>query len=305
MAKGLAGGVPIGALLTFGPQVSGLLTAGQHGSTFGGNPLACAAGLATIGVIEGEGLRAHAAALGTYLVERVMALGHPAHHRRPRTRPAARDPAHRAGRGFRRGRAHWTPASSSTRLRPTRYGSPRRWSSRRHAARHLHRRVARHPRRCGLMLGTSRTARQARVSQLLEGAADPLPGRAARAARGGRHRRHPGHALTRPGRARGRQGAPRRVARLRHPGGRRAAPGERHASARLRAHRRGAARHCRRARRTSSCCARRQGRRSTSPRPSTSLIFRTCWARSPGTTPSCSSQRVRPAGPGWLATCSP
>ncbi|MGB8383878.1 MAG: acetylornithine transaminase [Dermatophilaceae bacterium] len=78
MAKGLAGGVPIGALLTFGPQVSGLLTAGQHGSTFGGNPLACAAGLATIGVIEGEGLRAHAAALGTYLVERVMALGHPA-----------------------------------------------------------------------------------------------------------------------------------------------------------------------------------------------------------------------------------
>ena len=78
MAKGLAGGVPIGALLTFGPQVSGLLTAGQHGSTFGGNPLACAAGLATIGVIEGEGLRDHAAALGTYLVERVMALGHPA-----------------------------------------------------------------------------------------------------------------------------------------------------------------------------------------------------------------------------------
>ena len=77
MAKGLAGGVPIGALLTFGPQVSGLLTAGQHGSTFGGNPLACAAGLATIGVIEGEGLRDHAAALGTYLAERVMALGHP------------------------------------------------------------------------------------------------------------------------------------------------------------------------------------------------------------------------------------
>ncbi len=77
MAKGLAGGVPIGALLTFGPQVSGLLTAGQHGSTFGGNPLACAAGLATIGVIESDGLRAHAAELGRRLVQRVRALQHP------------------------------------------------------------------------------------------------------------------------------------------------------------------------------------------------------------------------------------
>ncbi len=77
MAKGLAGGVPIGALLTFGPQVSGLLTAGQHGSTFGGNPLACAAGLATIGVIESEGLRAHAVEVGARLAHRVTALHHP------------------------------------------------------------------------------------------------------------------------------------------------------------------------------------------------------------------------------------
>ena len=40
LAKGLAGGVPVGALVTYGPAVTGLLTGGQHGSTFGGNPLA-------------------------------------------------------------------------------------------------------------------------------------------------------------------------------------------------------------------------------------------------------------------------
>ncbi|MFD1211591.1 acetylornithine transaminase, partial [Arthrobacter sp. GCM10027362] len=43
LAKGLGGGFPIGALVTFGAEVSGLLTAGQHGTTFGGNPLATAA----------------------------------------------------------------------------------------------------------------------------------------------------------------------------------------------------------------------------------------------------------------------
>ncbi|TFI23944.1 aminotransferase class III-fold pyridoxal phosphate-dependent enzyme, partial [Micrococcus endophyticus] len=39
LAKGLGGGVPIGALVCVGPEVSGLLSAGQHGTTFGGNPL--------------------------------------------------------------------------------------------------------------------------------------------------------------------------------------------------------------------------------------------------------------------------
>ncbi len=77
MAKGLAGGVPIGALLTFGAEVTGLLQPGQHGSTFGGNPLACAAGLATISVIEAEGLLAHASTMGEHLAERVAALRHP------------------------------------------------------------------------------------------------------------------------------------------------------------------------------------------------------------------------------------
>ncbi|MEO8517885.1 MAG: acetylornithine transaminase [Dermatophilaceae bacterium] len=77
VAKGLAGGVPIGALLTFGPEVSGLLTAGQHGSTFGGNPLAAAAGLAVLTTIEKDGLLEHATRVGGYLADSVMALGHP------------------------------------------------------------------------------------------------------------------------------------------------------------------------------------------------------------------------------------
>jgi acetylornithine aminotransferase len=59
LAKGLGGGVPIGALVTFGPDVTGLLTAGQHGTTFGGNPLACAAGLAVLDTIERDGLLNH------------------------------------------------------------------------------------------------------------------------------------------------------------------------------------------------------------------------------------------------------
>ena len=59
LAKGLGGGVPIGALVTFGPEVTGMLAAGQHGTTFGGNPLACAAGLAVLDTIERDGLLEH------------------------------------------------------------------------------------------------------------------------------------------------------------------------------------------------------------------------------------------------------
>jgi acetylornithine/N-succinyldiaminopimelate aminotransferase len=77
LAKGLGGGVPIGALMTFGPEVSGLLTAGQHGTTFGGNPLAAAAGLAVLGAIEDEGLLAHAVTAGEHLERAVAALDDP------------------------------------------------------------------------------------------------------------------------------------------------------------------------------------------------------------------------------------
>lgn len=54
MAKGLAGGIPIGACLTT-EKCSGVLTAGTHGSTFGGNPIACAGGIAVVERLESDG----------------------------------------------------------------------------------------------------------------------------------------------------------------------------------------------------------------------------------------------------------
>ncbi len=63
LAKGLGSGVPIGACLAAGKAV-GVFGAGNHGSTFGGNPLACTAALTTLQVIEQDGLLARAAALG-------------------------------------------------------------------------------------------------------------------------------------------------------------------------------------------------------------------------------------------------
>ncbi|NHN57390.1 acetylornithine transaminase [Calidifontibacter sp. DB0510] len=77
VAKGLGGGVPIGALITFGEHTSGLLTAGQHGTTFGGNPLACAAGLAVLDTIEADGLLEHVGAVGDAFAARVTEAGIP------------------------------------------------------------------------------------------------------------------------------------------------------------------------------------------------------------------------------------
>jgi acetylornithine aminotransferase len=67
LAKGLGGGFPVGALLTFGPETSALLTAGQHGTTFGGNPVATAAALATLHVLENQDILAHVRNLGEHL----------------------------------------------------------------------------------------------------------------------------------------------------------------------------------------------------------------------------------------------
>ncbi|MFV0464114.1 MAG: acetylornithine transaminase [Nostocoides sp.] len=77
LAKGLAGGVPIGATITYGPQVSALLGPSQHGSTFGGNPLAATAALAVLDTIETSGLLTHATETGERLAARVMELRHP------------------------------------------------------------------------------------------------------------------------------------------------------------------------------------------------------------------------------------
>ena len=67
LAKGLGGGFPIGALVTFGPDVSALLSAGQHGTTFGGNPVATAAALATLHVLENQQVLAHVREVGEHL----------------------------------------------------------------------------------------------------------------------------------------------------------------------------------------------------------------------------------------------
>ena len=67
LAKGLGGGFPIGALITYGPETSSLLAAGQHGTTFGGNPVATAAALAPQHAIESQHVLANAAAVGQYL----------------------------------------------------------------------------------------------------------------------------------------------------------------------------------------------------------------------------------------------
>ncbi|MDY6981199.1 MAG: aspartate aminotransferase family protein [Pseudomonadota bacterium] len=70
LAKGLGNGVPIGACLARG-QAAGLFQPGQHGSTYGGNPLVCAAALAVLDTIEQEHLGARAGWLGQYMLNRL------------------------------------------------------------------------------------------------------------------------------------------------------------------------------------------------------------------------------------------
>jgi acetylornithine/N-succinyldiaminopimelate aminotransferase len=76
VAKGIGGGFPIGALVTFG-HASSLYSKGQHGSTFGGNPLATAVANAVLGEIERAGLVENAAVRGREIRERVDGLGSP------------------------------------------------------------------------------------------------------------------------------------------------------------------------------------------------------------------------------------
>ena len=76
MAKGLASGLPIGAVMTT-RAVAGQLVIGDLGSTFGGGPVPCAAALATIGVIEREGLMENVRTVGAHLTAGALALGIP------------------------------------------------------------------------------------------------------------------------------------------------------------------------------------------------------------------------------------
>jgi acetylornithine/N-succinyldiaminopimelate aminotransferase len=73
LAKGLGGGVPIGACLA--NKRADVFEPGDHGSTFGGNPLACAVASTVLGVIERDGLVGHAAEMGDLLATATLDLG--------------------------------------------------------------------------------------------------------------------------------------------------------------------------------------------------------------------------------------
>jgi acetylornithine/N-succinyldiaminopimelate aminotransferase len=123
LAKGIAGGVPMGALITFG-AASSLFTAGAHGTTFGGNPLAAAAGNAVLQEIEASDLLGNARRRGEQLRALILGLGSPlVAEVRGRglllgvglTRPVAKDIAAQA---LRRGLIVNAPNASTIRLAP-------------------------------------------------------------------------------------------------------------------------------------------------------------------------------------------
>jgi acetylornithine/N-succinyldiaminopimelate aminotransferase len=76
LAKGLGGGLPLGAVVAFGPA-AGLLTPGAHGTTFGGNPVSCAAALAVLETIEADGILDNVKRQGEKLRQGIEALRHP------------------------------------------------------------------------------------------------------------------------------------------------------------------------------------------------------------------------------------
>jgi len=76
LAKALGGGLPLGATLAFGPAAD-LMTAGSHGSTFGGNPIAAAAALAVLDTIRDEGLLERAKEIEHRFTVGIEELGHP------------------------------------------------------------------------------------------------------------------------------------------------------------------------------------------------------------------------------------
>ena len=76
LAKGLGGGLPLGATVAFG-RAAELLKAGHHGTTFGGNPVVCAAGLAVLDTIASEGILENVKRAGERLRDGIESLAHP------------------------------------------------------------------------------------------------------------------------------------------------------------------------------------------------------------------------------------
>ncbi|MFE1953082.1 MULTISPECIES: acetylornithine transaminase [Streptomyces] len=76
LAKALGGGLPLGATVAFG-EAAKLLKPGQHGTTFGGNPVACAAGLAVLDTVAADGLLENTRRLGERIAAGIESLKHP------------------------------------------------------------------------------------------------------------------------------------------------------------------------------------------------------------------------------------
>ncbi|HEY3608099.1 MAG TPA: acetylornithine transaminase [Pseudonocardiaceae bacterium] len=76
VAKGLGGGLPIGACIAVGPSAA-LLSPGQHGTTFGGNPVCCAAALAVLRTIADDDIVTHVRRLGAHLANAIRSLHQP------------------------------------------------------------------------------------------------------------------------------------------------------------------------------------------------------------------------------------
>jgi acetylornithine/N-succinyldiaminopimelate aminotransferase len=76
LAKGLGGGLPIGACIGLG-DAAALLEPGQHGTTFGGNPVCCAAALAVLDTIAADGLLEHVGLVGKEIATGIEAMEHP------------------------------------------------------------------------------------------------------------------------------------------------------------------------------------------------------------------------------------
>ena len=140
LAKGLGSGVPIGAVVA-GPKAAHIFSPGNHGTTFGGNPLAMRAGVETIRIIEEDGLLANATAVGHHLKIRFgNGLARPCWRARC-ARPGP-DDGHRAGQTLRRAdaaRRRRRPAD----LRHGRQRDPHRAAA--HHDRGRSRRSGRHP----------------------------------------------------------------------------------------------------------------------------------------------------------------
>ena len=101
LAKGLGSGVPIGAVVA-GPKAANIFQPGNHGTTFGGNPLAMRAGVETIRIMEEDGLLDNAATVGAHLQGRRWSARWRANRRREGNSRPGPDDRHRADQALRR-----------------------------------------------------------------------------------------------------------------------------------------------------------------------------------------------------------